>query len=85
MCCAVSVMELSISHHFLACLKVQEGQGFPLSLGFPSLLWVRMGQSWAVHLWSGILIHHQGAPVYLSPLEVPSGPQTLALPKRRSW
>lgn len=51
-----------------------------MSLGCPSLLWVQLGQSWAVHPWRDILHHHQGAPVYLSPLEVPSGPWPLLHP-----
>lgn len=60
------------SHHFLAALEVPGTLEYPLLQCFPSLLGVQLGQSLAVHLWSGNL-HHQGDPVDLSLQESPSG------------
>lgn len=60
------------SHHFLEALEVLGTLEYPLLQGFPSLLVVQLGQSLAVHLWSGNL-HHQGDPVDLSLQESPSG------------
>lgn len=61
----------SCSHRFLAALEVQGTLGYPLLQGFPSLLEVQLGQSLAVHPWSGNL-HHQVDLVDLSLQESPS-------------
>ncbi len=82
---AATVLQVSrncISHHFLVTLEIQASLGGRLRLGFPSLLSVQLGPLLAVRLWSGNH-HHQGAQVYLSPLEDPSGLGPLPHPRRQ--